>query len=155
VIIHVFKCHYRKDLIQKTATAIDGGLLQDVTQMKLDVFSAMHFIAEAWRQITPTTIKNCFVKCGFSIDHVSNNDDSAVKFTEDEENGWHSLQPLGVQFEDCTTCDNAREVYGIQTVDQVLDQHLTRRKRESCRTLSNILGCTEGTGSSQKVHTSI
>jgi hypothetical protein len=60
-----------------------GGLLQDGTQMKLDVLSAVHFIAEVWRQITPSTIKNCFVKCGFSNDNVSNNDDSAVKLSEE------------------------------------------------------------------------
>jgi hypothetical protein len=53
---------------------MDEALLQDLTQMKLDVLSAMHFIAEAWRLITSTIIKNCFVKCGFSID-VSRNGD--------------------------------------------------------------------------------
>jgi hypothetical protein len=53
--MHAFKCHYRRQL--KIAATIDGGLLQDV----------MHFISEAWRLITPTTIKNCFVKCGFSM----------------------------------------------------------------------------------------
>jgi hypothetical protein len=53
--------------------------------MKLDVLSAVHFIAEAWRLMTPTTIKNCFVKCGFSIDHVSSNEGSAVKLTGGEE----------------------------------------------------------------------
>jgi hypothetical protein len=64
---------------------IHGGMFQDATQMKPDVLSGMHFIAEAWRLITPTTIKNCFVKCGFQIAHISSDDDSAVKLTEDEE----------------------------------------------------------------------
>jgi hypothetical protein len=45
--MHAFKCHYRKQLIQKTAAMTDGGLLQDATQMKLDVLSAICFIAEA------------------------------------------------------------------------------------------------------------
>jgi hypothetical protein len=62
--------------------------------MKLDVLSAMHFIAEAWRFITPTTIKNCCVKCDFSIDHVNSNYDSAEKLDEDEEVDWTFLQPL-------------------------------------------------------------
>jgi hypothetical protein len=57
--------------------------------MKLDVLPAMHLIAEAWRLMTPTTIKNCFVKCGISIDHVRSNDDSAVKLTGGEEDDWH------------------------------------------------------------------
>jgi hypothetical protein len=95
--------------------------------MKLDVSSAMHFIAEAWTQITPTTTKNCFVKCGFSNDLVSSNDDTAVKLGEDD--NWHSLEPLGVQFED-HTCDSGLDVCGIQTVDQVSDQHLTRPEEE-------------------------
>jgi hypothetical protein len=32
-IIHAFKCHYRKQLIQKTVAVIDGGLLQVATQI--------------------------------------------------------------------------------------------------------------------------
>jgi hypothetical protein len=92
---------------------IDRRLLKDAPQIKLHVLSAMHFTAEAWRLITPIIIKNCFVMCGFSNDHISSNDDSAVKFTENEEDDCHSL-PLGVQFEDYTTCNNALEVCGIQ-----------------------------------------
>jgi hypothetical protein len=56
---------------------------EDCSQMKLVVLSAVHFIAEAWRLITHNKIKNCFVKCDFSIDHISNTDDSAVKLNED------------------------------------------------------------------------
>jgi hypothetical protein len=66
-IIHAFKCYYRNQLIQKTVAMIDRGLLQDATQMKLDALSATHFIAEAWRLITPTTIKYSSVKCGFRL----------------------------------------------------------------------------------------
>jgi hypothetical protein len=36
-----------------------------------------------------------------------------------------------VQSEDNTTCDSALEVCGVRTVDQVLDQHLTRPEEES------------------------
>jgi hypothetical protein len=83
--------------------------------------SAMHFTAEARSLITVTTIKNCFVKCDFSIDDVSTNG-SAVKLSEDEEDDRHNLQPRGVQFEDCATCDGALEVCGnqsLQSIDQV------------------------------------
>jgi hypothetical protein len=67
-----------------------GGMLKDAAQMKLDLLSAVHFIAEVWRLITLTTIKNSFVKCGFSVDHDSSNDDSLVKLSEDEEDDRHS-----------------------------------------------------------------
>jgi hypothetical protein len=93
-----------------------GGLLQDATLKKLCVLSAVHFTAEAWSLITPMTIKNCFVKCDFSIDHVSSGD-SAVKLSEEDD--WHNLQPCGVQFEDCTTCDSALEFCGFQSIQRV------------------------------------
>jgi hypothetical protein len=70
-IIHAIKRHYRKQLIQKTAAMRNGRLLGCV------VCSDM--IAKTWRLTTPTTMKNCFVKCGFSIDQVSSNNGSAVK----------------------------------------------------------------------------
>jgi hypothetical protein len=92
---------------------IDSELLQEYAQMKMDVLSSMHLIAETWRLITRITLKNCFVKCGLSIDHVSGNDESAVKLIKDEEDDWHSLQRLGVQFEGYTTCSSTLEVCGI------------------------------------------
>jgi hypothetical protein len=78
----------------KTAATADGGLLQDAAQIKLDALSAMNLTAEPSRVITPATTKNCFVKCGFSTDHVSSNDDSAVKLREHEEDDWHSLSAV-------------------------------------------------------------
>lgn len=65
---HIAAClDYRKQLIQKTVAMIDDRLLHDATQMKQDVLSAIHFIAEGWSLITLTAIKNCFMKCGFLI----------------------------------------------------------------------------------------
>jgi hypothetical protein len=112
--------HYKKQLISKTAAMIRWGT---AIQMKLDVLSAVHFTAETQRLIISTTIKNFSVKCGFSNNHVSSNDDSAVKLSEDEQDDWHSSQPLGVQ-------SGALEVSQVQSVDQVSDQHLTRSEEE-------------------------
>jgi hypothetical protein len=75
---------------------VDRGLLQDTARMKLDMLSAMHFMAEAWRLITPTANKDSSVNCGSLTDHVGSNEDIAVKLSEDEGDEWHSLQPLGV-----------------------------------------------------------
>jgi hypothetical protein len=104
-IIYAVKCHYRNQLIQKTAAMTYGGLIQNATQMELDVLSAMHFIAEAKRMITPTTIKNCFVKYCSSND-ISSIDGGAVKLRKDEEGDWYSL-PLAVQVEVYTTLHSA------------------------------------------------
>jgi hypothetical protein len=61
------------------------------TQMKFDVLSAIRFVAEACKFITPTIIKNRCVKHGFSF---SSNYDSAVQLDEEEEDDWPSLQSL-------------------------------------------------------------
>jgi hypothetical protein len=74
-------------------------------------------------------MKNCFVQCGFPVDHVGSND-SAVKLTQDEEDDWNSLQTLGVQCEGNPMSASALEVCGVQSVDQVLDQQLTRLEGE-------------------------
>jgi hypothetical protein len=105
-------------------------MLQDAAQMKLDVLSTVHFTVEAWRLLTLTTVKNFFVKCGFSTDHVSSNDDGVMELSEDEEDYWHSFQPLEVQSEDYSTCGSVLEACGVQSVNQVLGQHLTRPEEE-------------------------
>jgi hypothetical protein len=78
--------------LQKAADSEDCRLLQDAAQMKLDVLSAV-YVVEPWTLRTSTTIKNCFVKSGFLIDHVSSNDGSAGKLTEGEEDDWQSTDP--------------------------------------------------------------
>jgi hypothetical protein len=61
----------------------------------------MHFIAEAWRLITPTAIENYCVSHCFAND-VNSNNDSALKLSENDDD-WHSSQPLEAQSEDYTT----------------------------------------------------
>jgi hypothetical protein len=102
-------------------------------------------------QTTPT-VENCIAKCGFSVVHVNSNDDSAVKLSEDEKYDWQSFRPLGVQFEDCTTCDSGLKVCGVQSADQVLDQHLTRPEegKEIAEHKAIFLGALRGLEAARK-----
>jgi hypothetical protein len=69
---------------------IDRELLGDASKMKINLLTALHFIAEAWRQITPITIESCFKKCDFSSDgeyiDVSND-----VLHEQEKDNWCSM----------------------------------------------------------------
>ena len=47
---------------------IDGGQLQDASCAKWNMLSALHFLAEVWKLITPTAIKNHFAKYGFPVE---------------------------------------------------------------------------------------
>jgi hypothetical protein len=81
--------------VQKAANIEDcrhdrwGTIPRCCTQMRLDVLLAMCLLAGPRREIIPTTIKNCSVKCGFLIAVSSN--DIAIKLTEDEVDDWHTL----------------------------------------------------------------
>jgi hypothetical protein len=94
------------------------------------------------------------VKCSFSNDHVSSNDDSAVKLNEHQADDWHSLKHLGVQSDDYTTRASALAVCEIQSVDRVADQHLTVPE-EVAEHKATFLDALKGLGGSQKVHMSI
>jgi hypothetical protein len=52
----------------KATAMIDGELLGDASKMTINLLTALHFTAKAWRQITPTIIENCFKTCGCSSD---------------------------------------------------------------------------------------
>lgn len=112
ITICAFKCSYRK-----TVGMIDGGLLQDASCMKVYiVLSAMHFVAETYKLLTPTTLKNGFVKCGCPVDV------SALMMIH--RNLLKMKKVTGIV---CAVFGlSTSKVCGVQIVIQVLDQHLTR-----------------------------
>jgi hypothetical protein len=108
------------------------AMLEHAACANSDILSAVHFKTKSWKLITMTADEYCFAKCSCPADTVcSSSSDNALTCNEDEENEWHSVQYLGVQFEDSMTCDSAVEVCGVQNVHQVLDQQLTRQEKES------------------------
>jgi hypothetical protein len=64
--IQAFKCQNRRQLIWKVVAVLNGELLGEASKM-INLLIALHFIAEASRQVTPVIIENCFKKCGFFI----------------------------------------------------------------------------------------
>jgi len=103
---------------------IDGELLGDASKMTINLLTALHFIAEAWRQKPPTAIEKCFKKCGFSSDceyiDVSND-----MLNEQEKDDWCSLKPSGMEFDEYVSYDASESVCEIQSVDQVIQDHRT------------------------------
>jgi hypothetical protein len=89
-ISHAFKCQYRKQLIWKAVAMTDRELLGDASNMKINLLTALHFIAEAWTQITTITIESCFKKCDFSSDGEYNDVSNAV-LNEQQKYIWCSM----------------------------------------------------------------
>ena len=63
---------------------------------------------------------------------VYNNDDGALKLTEDAESNWRSLQFLGVQFEDyVTVLSRSVDSECLSAVGQGVDQARRIKRKES------------------------
>ena len=124
ITIHAFKCSYRK-----TVGMIDGGLLQDASCIKVYiVLSAMHFIAETWKLLTPTALKNGCIKCGCPVDI------SALVMMY--RNLVKMKKVTGIV---CTVFRlSTSKVCGVQIVIQVLDQQLTASEEELSSLLEDL-----------------
>ncbi|XP_039953998.1 tigger transposable element-derived protein 6-like [Bactrocera tryoni] len=60
-IIQNFKIHYRNSQVKNILVSIETGS----PKKNINVLEAIHFIKEAWTNVQPQTIKNCFQKAGF------------------------------------------------------------------------------------------
>jgi len=97
-----------KTVYLKTFDVIDGRLLHDAADIKLDVDNF-----------------DCYQELfSFATGHVICNDDDAVKFTEGEENGLSFVTSHNAVLK--TTCDSALDICAVYSVDHLLDQQLTR-----------------------------
>ena len=60
-VIRSLKCKYRTNLINKVINAIDNR-----KQMpSISILEAMKILAYSWKEVSETTIINCFHKAGF------------------------------------------------------------------------------------------
>ena len=60
-LIQAFKTRYRKQLVLKKVVSIEYGHEYE----SISLLESIEFIAQAWGEITSTTISNCFRKAGF------------------------------------------------------------------------------------------
>jgi hypothetical protein len=76
-IIENFKCHYRRRILSKTIKDLE----KNGSIPKLSLIDAIQEVTKAWeRDVTPTTISNCFKKAGFGEHLVWEEDDLPLAF---------------------------------------------------------------------------
>jgi len=75
-----------------------------------------------------TTTENCFKKCGFSSggEYINVGNDAL----NEQKDNWCSLKTSGVEFDEYVSCDASISVCEIQSVDQVIQDHLTCEEEE-------------------------
>jgi hypothetical protein len=96
-IIRCLKAHYRRFLCLRALELEEAGE-QDIYE--IDVLSSMRLLEQAWNEVTPETIKNCWKHTGICPDNANeqwediDDGDSDVKMTEDSDSSidlhWRS-----------------------------------------------------------------
>lgn len=86
-IINSFKFHFRKLLVMKTIENMEN----QATNTSINVLEAIRYLDRAWKNVTQTTIQNCFKHAGFVIgnagaeENSDNAEDNPEKFDEEDE----------------------------------------------------------------------
>ena len=75
-----FKVHYRNKLVQHLITLTDAGN----ENLSINLLQAMEFISAAWKQVSSSTINNCFRKYGVLLEETASaaDDDDDVSGNE-------------------------------------------------------------------------
>jgi hypothetical protein len=128
-IIKNMKVHYKKRLLRHVLAHMDVVSLAQEVIKSVTVLHAANWIAQAWKEVTPQTIMNCFGKGGFTTS--SNEEDDSMSPLEDMQ---HLLQSSDLcSAEDLLTFDDDLET--SETLDDEWEQELLDRTMG--------IGCTE------------
>ena len=74
-IIQSFKTKYRKKLMRYVMARINDDLFASEIAKDIDILQAMTWVADAWKEVSTETIKNCFAKCGITKQTSEDEDD--------------------------------------------------------------------------------
>lgn len=132
-IIRTHKAYYRKEMrrliIQDLDRMLDERTAAEICK-KLDLLSAIHFLVQAWRQVTVKTIENCFRKGGFIIQNCG------TILENDIENDLVPDDMTASEFETWMAIDENLETSGPLTEDDVCSRILQNNAEEVDENLS-------------------
>lgn len=112
-IIKNAKHHYKSLLVRRLLAKID----RKDEDLHINLLDALHFIAMAWQRVSPTTIANCFAKCGISrscLATASQEPDSL------EIENWNQLG-VDCTADDFVTADDDLATCGLRSVADIAD----------------------------------
>lgn len=78
-IIRASKARYRKRMLQKLVFDIDNNAGTSDLSKSVNVLDAIRWIASAWKEISEDTIIKCFMRCGFPVQTVQQDEDTSVR----------------------------------------------------------------------------
>ncbi|KAL4107458.1 hypothetical protein QTP88_017800 [Uroleucon formosanum] len=108
-IIRKLKAYYRLKMRKRVITLVDetSTLKANDLSKKINILEALHFVNEAWNNISDATIQNCFRHGGF------------VKTEEEEEEDDHSKDLADKTYEDWMDIDRDLQTSEEYSEDQI------------------------------------
>lgn len=129
-VIKHFKVNYRKHLIKKVASSIISNRNVNQPAPKINILEAMHFIQEAWNEVKPLTIENCFKKCFPNLNSSGDimEDDTICDFEE-----WRHIEvPPGLDFYSYVNVDDNLFANGIESQENSFST-IEEDKEKNCQ----------------------
>ena len=125
------KVYYRKQLLKKIICLIEK---KEPIENVIDLRGAIATIAKVWENdVKESTIKNCFVKCGYEFrTELSEDEESDVDSPTNIEACWDALQSVGVldggiSLDEYLCVDDDVVVAEYPTDQEILDSVLATR----------------------------
>ncbi|CAB5372344.1 unnamed protein product [Rhizophagus irregularis] len=118
-IIHSFKAKYKREFCNHIIHQFDRGINRETN--KLNIKEAIDYIAEAWENVTQTTIRNCWVKTGILPSSDCIIDD--VNMQGIELNELDELNEINLDL--LPEADDLREYFHMLDHDIPTEEHLT------------------------------
>ena len=119
-IINSFKIHYRSRLVRRILAAIE----RRNGNMKINILDAINLLYTAWREVTPTTIANCFRKAGFVKEAEGAAEEVVEEPSEVDRNVWDAIQEqyeIDIPFENYVAVDDA-----VLTGENMTDEEIVQ-----------------------------
>lgn len=93
-IIRNFKCIYRKEVVCRMLSDMEKKVATKIT-----VLDAIRMATKSWKNVSPTTIANCFKKSGFSVEFNDLQENLVLKLnTQPSSEQWEAInRHLGMQ----------------------------------------------------------
>ena len=108
-IIQSFKTKYRKKLIRYVIARINDYLFASEIAKGIDIFQAITWVGDAWKEVSVETIKNCFAKCSIT-EQTSEEDENDIV---DEE--FNALFNKLADLEFDMRAEENMSIFGIKT----------------------------------------
>lgn len=130
-VIQALKSRFRKGLLQRMLLCMS----QD-KEYKVDVLGAVHLIAGAWRQLTPTSIANFFRHAGFSSSDLTSDLEDFECDSEDALERQEvlvracALREITLDFDEYVQVDSGVATCPDNTVQSIVDEVCDEEEEE-------------------------